>query len=83
MAQYDPVTGYDIKDALQFNPTPKSVYVENCIVETGHAVYGRDNRTPIHDAIDYAIGQMIIIGRWCNDIGLCVKDGKLSVIYNG
>lgn len=64
-------------------PTTFSAYVKNCIPETERSVYGRDNRQPIHDAINYASGMAQVINEWCIGIGLCVQDGKLCVIYDG
>ena len=63
-------------------PERMSEYVDNCIDEVEYDVYGRDNRRPIHDAIHYITGMNLTMNQWCMDLGLCVNDGLLSVIYN-
>lgn len=69
--------------AMTAVPERMSEYVDNCIDETAKDVYGRDNRRPIHDAINYGVGMTQTMNTWCLDIGLCVQNGKLCVIYNG
>lgn len=64
-------------------PSLMSEYVDNCIDETSFDTYGRDNRRPIHDAINYSVGMTQVMHIWCEAIGLCVEDGKLCVIYGG
>ena len=62
-------------------PHRRSQYEKNCINETERSVLGRDNRRPIHDAINYTVGMTVKMHAWCEGIGLCVQNGMLSVIY--
>ena len=62
-------------------PRRRSQYEKNCVDETERSVLGRDNRVPIHDAINYVNGMTLKMHVWCEGIGLCVNNGLLSVIY--
>lgn len=62
-------------------PRRQSQYEYNCLDEVETSVYGRDNRQPIHDAVNYSVGMTYLMHVWCEGIGLCVEDGKLCVIY--
>ena len=63
-------------------PRAKSAYRKDCVDGTDQSIYGRDSRVPIHDAIQYITEMTKIMGVWSNEIGLCVENGKLCVIYN-
>lgn len=63
-------------------PKKMSEYVDSCVAETAEDVYGRDNRRPIHDAIYYIVSMTLTMTTWCNDLGLCVVDGKLCAVFD-
>lgn len=63
-------------------PKRMSAYTVGCVLETAEDVYGRDNRRPIHDAIRYITDMTLTMNKWCSDLGLCIQDEKLCVIYN-
>lgn len=69
-------------------PYPPSQYIINCLTEILEAVYGRDVRRAIHDAIQYSVDCVGVIASWAveieqwkDDIGLCVVNGKLCIKY--
>ena len=58
-----------------------SAYVLNCIDEVERSVLGRDNRVPIHDALNGLDQAVITSMGWKEDLGLVVENGKLCVTF--
>ena len=59
-----------------------SVYLKNCVEEVAQNVYGRDNRKPIHDVIQYLLDGSVDINTLIDELGLVVQNGKLCVVYD-